>query len=121
MSNLKSILSTLCKGSIEGALVITLDGMVIETHQLDKRMGETLSAFMSQVSATAKYALKRMGHNEYTRYVITTSQGKKVYLVDLGKSVLIALADDDKKTAGQVNIPLFQAATEIKKTGRIDV
>lgn len=120
MNPLKVVLKNLCgPGGMTGALVITKDGMLIESHLDADTNGETLGAFMSQVALTIKNGLAPMGHIGFTRYIMQSSQGK-IYLEDLGKSLLIALSGLDIDN-GKVNVALFQAANEIKKTGRIDV
>lgn len=119
MNSLPQILTNLCEGKDLGALVITKDGMVIDSQLGEDYESEALSAFMSQVALTIKTSLASLDHHEFTRYIIETNQGK-IYLVDLGKSVLIALASSDVKAA-EINVALFQAASEIKKTGRIDI
>jgi hypothetical protein len=117
---LKSVLKSLCgsKG-VRGALIITKDGMVIDSNVGEQYSAETLGAFMSQIAVTITNSLQGLGVKEFTRYVMQSSQ-MKVYIVDLGKSALIALADVDAD-AGEMNVALFQAANTIKKTGRIDV
>lgn len=120
MNTLKSILKILCNSDyMLGALIITKDGMVIESNLEGKYNAETIGAFMSQVALTIKHALKSLGHDEFTRYIMQSNQGR-IYLVDLGKSVLIALTELEVDP-GKVNVALFQAANEIKKTGRLDV
>lgn len=120
MNSLKSVLKILCNSDyMLGALIITKDGMVIESNLSGKHNAETLGAFMSQVAQTIKNSLKSLGHSDFTRYIMQSNQGR-IYLVDLGKSVLIALTELDVD-AGKVNVALFQAANEIKKTGRLDV
>lgn len=102
-----------------GALIITKEGMVIESNLDTPETAETLGAFTSQIAQNIKNALKNMGHSEFTRYIIQSNQ-KRIYVVDLGKSVLIALTELEVDP-GKVNVALFQAANEIKKTGRIEV
>ncbi len=119
MSALSVILDSLCEKSITAALIITLDGMIIESSQIEKDSAESLSAFMSQITVTIRNSLKNLGHSEFTRYIIRTNQ-HRVYLVDLGKSTLVAVAEQDV-SVDEVNVALFQAATQIKKTGRLDV
>ena len=120
MITLKSVLKSLCgsKGVV-GALVITKDGMVIESNLPPSHNPETLAAFMSQIAVTVTNSLNMLGVKEFTRYVMQSGQSK-VYILDLGRSALIALADVDVD-AGEVNVAIFQAANSIKKTGRIDV
>lgn len=120
MITLKSVLKSLCgsKG-VSGALIITKDGMVIDFNLPPPYNAETLAAFMSQIAVTITNSLAGLGVNEFTRYVMQSGQSK-IYIVDLGKSALIALADVDVD-AGEINVALFQAANTIKKTGRIDV
>lgn len=117
---LKSVLKSLCgsKG-MQGALVITRDGMVIESNLSPPHNAETLAAFMSQISVTITNSLSGLGVKEFTRYVMQSGQSK-IYIVDLGRSALIAIADVDVD-AGEMNVAIFQAANTIKKTGRIDV
>ncbi|MBF0171167.1 MAG: roadblock/LC7 domain-containing protein [Nitrospinae bacterium] len=120
MNPLKGALKNLCgPGGMTGALIITKDGMLIESHLEGDVRGETLGAFMSQVALTIKNGMAPMGHTAFTRYIMQSSQGK-IYLEDLGKSLLIALSGLDVDS-GKVNVALFQAANEIKKTGRLDV
>lgn len=120
MSNIKATLNSLCgTESIHNALIITKDGMVIESNFVDQRDAETLGAFMSQVGLTIKNGLANMNMTDFTRYVIQSNEGR-IFLVDLGKSMLIALTDLEID-AGKVNVALFQAANEIKKTGRLDI
>lgn len=119
MNTLAQVLSNLCDGRELGALVITKDGMLIESHISDDYQADTIGAFMSQVALVIKSSLQEMGHDSFTRYILESNQGK-VYLVDLGKSVLIALAPSEADPS-EMNIALFQAANEIKKTGRLDI
>jgi predicted regulator of Ras-like GTPase activity (Roadblock/LC7/MglB family) len=120
MNSLKSVLKSLCgPGGMIGALIITRDGMVIESYVDDGTDAETVGAFMSQVALTIRNGLAPLGQTAFSRYIMQSSQGR-VYLEDLGKSILIALSPLDVDT-GKVNVALFQAANEIKKTGRIDV
>ena len=120
MITLKSALKSLCgfKG-VRGALIITKDGMAIESNLSPPHNAETLAAFMSQIAVTVTNSLNGLGVKEFTRYVMQSSQSK-IYIVDLGKSALIALSDLDVD-AGEMNVALFQAANTIKKTGRIEV
>lgn len=120
MNSLKSTLKILCNNKqISGALVITKDGMIIESDLGDKFDGETIGAFMSLVAVTIKNSLNSMGHEDFTRYVMQSDNGQ-IYLVDMGKSFLISLTERDIDT-GEINIALFQAANGIKKMGRFDV
>ncbi|MBI5816727.1 MAG: roadblock/LC7 domain-containing protein [Nitrospinae bacterium] len=120
MSSLKSILKVLCGSEgVKGAIMITKDGMVIETNLDPKFDAETLAAFMSQIYVTITNSLAGLGQKEFTRYVMQSNQAK-IFLMDLGKSALITITDVDTDQ-GKVNVAFFQAANEIKKTGRIDV
>jgi predicted regulator of Ras-like GTPase activity (Roadblock/LC7/MglB family) len=119
MRSLTDILQSLCEGKDMGALVITKDGMVIESLISDDYERETLSAFMSQVALMIKNPLAQLGHDGFSRYVMESNQGR-VFLVDLGQAVLIALTGVDVKIE-DLNVAIYQAANEIKKTGRIDV
>jgi len=120
MSSLKSVLKVLCGAEgVKSAIIITKDGMLIESNLDPKYDAETLGAFMSQIVATITNSLAGLGQKEFARYVMQSNQGK-IFLVDLGKSALIAITDVEADLA-KVNIAFFQAANEIKKTGRIDV
>jgi len=120
MSNLKTSLRMLCNSQeILGALIITKDGMLIESYAVENPTAEMLGALMSNVALVIKNSLHDLGHKEFNRYVIQSNKGR-IYLVDLGKSVLIALTDLNVE-AGKVNMALFQAANEIKKSGRLDL
>ena len=120
MNTLKSILKILRNSDyMLGALIITKDGMIIESNLDAGQNAETLGAFMSQVALIIRNSLNSMGQHEFIRYIMQSNQGR-IYLVDLGKSVLIAMTELDVDP-GKVNVALFQAANEIKKTGRIDV
>lgn len=119
MNSLTQVLHNLCEGKDMGALVITKDGMMIDSFLAEDFDGETLGAFMSQIALNIKAPLQTLGHDEFTRYILESNQGK-VYLVDLGKALLIVLAGDNIKQ-DDLNVALFQAASSIKKTGRIDV
>jgi hypothetical protein len=117
---LKSVLKSLCGArGVRGALIITKDGMVIESNLPPPYNADTLAAFMSQIALTITNSLNGLGVNEFTRYVMQSSQSK-IYIVDLGRSALIALADMDVD-AGEMNVAIFQAANTIKKTGRIEI
>lgn len=120
MSTIKATLGALCANDfVRGGLIITKDGMIIESALQNVSEAETLGAFMSQIALTIKNSLSQLGHEEFTRYVIQSSKGQ-IFLVDLGQSVMIALTDLDVDI-GKVNIALFQAANEIKKGGRLDI
>lgn len=120
MSTLKSSLNVLCNNkNVRSALVITKDGMVIESAMDNMSEAESLAALMSHIALTIKHSLAAAGHQDYTRYVIQSNKGM-IFLVDLGKSVLIALTDLEIDS-GKVNVALFQAATEIKKSGRLEI
>lgn len=120
MSTIKATLGAFCNNDfVRGGLIITKDGMIIESAIENVKEAETLGAFMSQIVITIKNSLSELGHNEFTRYVIQSSRGQ-VFLVDLGQSIMIALTDLDVDI-GKVNIALFQAANEIKKSGRLDI
>ncbi|MDH5510281.1 MAG: roadblock/LC7 domain-containing protein [Nitrospinota bacterium] len=120
MSNLKTSLRMLCNNQdILGGIIITKDGMLIESYAVENPMAETLGALMSNVALVIKTSLQDLGHQEFNRYVIQSNKGR-IYLVDLGKAVLIALTDLNIEL-GKVNMALFQAANEIKKSGRIDI
>ena len=119
MNQLPQILKNLCEAKDLGALIITKDGMMIESNLSEDFDGETLSAFMSQVALVIKSSLRELGHEEFTRFILESNQGK-VYLVDLGAAVLITLVPSNIKPE-EINVALFQAANEIKKMGRLDV
>ena len=120
MSNLKTSLRMLCNNQdILGGIIITRDGMLIESYAVDPKVAEMLGALMSNVALVIKTSIQDLGYQEFSRYVIQSNKGR-IYLVDLGKSVLIALTDLNIEI-GKVNMALFQAANEIKKSGRIDL
>jgi len=120
MNSIKSALKVLCNNkAVRGALIITKDGMVIEANLDKPEEAEAFGAFMSNIALTIKNSLSTMGHDDFNRYVIQSNQGR-IFLVDLGNSVLIALTEIDIEM-GQVNVALFQAATQVKKTGRLEV
>jgi len=120
LKTLKSVLEVLCRNdAVLGALIITKEGMMIESELNGNYDGETIGAFMSHMAATIKNALGSLGHAEFTRYVVTAEEGR-VYLVDLGTSFLLAITKTEVDE-GNINVALFQAANEIKKTGRLDV
>ncbi len=120
MKTLKFVLETLCSNdAVLGALIITKEGMMIESELNRNYDGETIGAFMSHMAATIKNALGSMGHTEFTRYVVASEEGK-IYLVDLGISFLLAITPTGVDE-GNINVALFQAANEIKKTGRLSV
>jgi len=120
MSNLKTSLRMLCNNQdILGAIIITKDGMLIEVYAVENPLAEMLGALMSNVALVIKNSLQDLGHHEFSRYVIQSNKGR-IYLVDLGKSLLIALTDLNVEP-GKVNMALFQAANEIKKSGRIEL
>ncbi len=120
MTTIKSTLNILCNNDfIRGGLIITKEGMIIESNVEKQDDAETLGAFMSQIALTIKNSLSEMGQNEFTRYVLQSSKGR-IYLVDLGSSVMIALTDIEIDS-GKMNVALFQAANEIKKSGRLEI
>jgi len=120
MGTLKASLNVLCNNeNVRGVVVITKEGMVIESNMDDTLSAESLGAFMSQIALTIKNSLFSLGYNDFTRYVIQSNQCK-IYLVDLGKSVLILITDIEIDQ-GKINVALYQAANEIKKTWRLDV
>ncbi|VAX14746.1 hypothetical protein MNBD_NITROSPINAE04-1173 [hydrothermal vent metagenome] len=120
MSTIKSTLGALCSNDfVRSGLIITKDGMIIESALENISEAETLGAFMSQIVLTIRNSLSELGHKDFTRYVIQSSKGQ-IFLMDLGQSVMIALTDLDVDIA-KVNIALFQAATEIKKSGRLNI
>ncbi len=120
MNSLKSVLQTLCASKyVNGAIIITKDGMVIESKIDNEFDSETVGAFMSQVAITIKNYLGALGYDEFQRYILLSDR-HKIYLVDLGRSVLVSLTDRESDP-GAVNVALFQAANEIKKNERLDV
>ncbi|MBI4665922.1 MAG: roadblock/LC7 domain-containing protein [Nitrospinae bacterium] len=120
MSQLKPILKVLCGVSgVRGAVIITKDGMVIDSMLEPPFDAETMAAFMSQIAVTITNSLASMGVKEFTRYVMQSNSGR-IYMMDLGKSALLALTEGNADQ-GRMNVALFQAANEIKKSGRIDV
>lgn len=120
MSTIKSTLNILCSNDfIRGGLIITKEGMTIESNLENSQDADALGAFMSQIALTIKNSLTELGHAEFTRYVIQSSKGR-VFLVDLGMAVLIVLTELDVD-AGKMNVALFQAANEIKKSGRLEI
>ena len=120
MNLIKSALKVLCNDkNVRGALIITKDGMVIESILDKPEEAEAFGAFMSNIALTIQNSLTTLGHNEFNRYVIQSNHGR-IFLVDLGASVLIAMTDVEVDM-GQVNVSLFQAANQVKKMGRLDV
>ncbi|MFW2330927.1 MAG: roadblock/LC7 domain-containing protein [Nitrospinota bacterium] len=118
MNPIKAILKRFCSiKKMRGALVITKDGLIIENHLESDAKAETLGAFMSQVAQTINNSLIVMNEESWVRYTLESNH-ERVYIENLGKSLLIALSEIDVDT-GKINIALFQAANEIKKTGRI--
>ncbi|MBI4827406.1 MAG: roadblock/LC7 domain-containing protein [Nitrospinae bacterium] len=119
-TSLKSALTVLCGAkNVRGGLIITKDGMIIESNIEDKKQAETLGAFMSHIALNIKISLKELGATDFTRYVLQSNKSR-VFLVDLGKSVLVTLTDPDVDTAA-INVAIYQAANQIKKSGRLDV
>jgi predicted regulator of Ras-like GTPase activity (Roadblock/LC7/MglB family) len=110
-------LERLCNKEITGSLVITKDGMVVESCNIDKELGITLGAYMSQIALMVRNSIKNMGKNGFSRYIIE-SNTSKMFLVDLGTSALLALANKESNEE-EINVALFQAANELKKSGRL--
>lgn len=120
MSPLKTVLANLCANKgIDAAIIITSEGMVIERRVSENIDDEAVAAFMSQVAQTIRNSLGSMGGGEFTRYSMQSNQGR-VYLENLGKSLLIAVGQIDVDP-GQINVAIFQAANEIRKMGRLVV
>ena len=120
MNALKSALNILrVNNNVRDGLIITKDGMIIESSMDDKRKAEKFSAYSSQIALTIKGSMKDLGFDNFIRYVINTNEGK-LYIVDLGQSLLVALTDLEVNSE-RINVALFQAANLIKKSGRLDI
>ncbi len=120
MNALKSALNILRNDHhVRDSLVVTKDGMIIESSLDDIRRAEKLSAYSSQIALTIKASMKDLGFDNFIRYVISSNEGK-IYIVDLGQSLLVTLTDLDIDSE-RINVALFQAANLIKKSGRLDI
>lgn len=119
IDNIKPILENLNKNSgIRGSIIMTKDGIII-TSDFEKDYNEDLfAAISSSISLTLNSSLKE-ADTTFSRYVITTDNGK-LLLLDIGKTILIILTENDINLA-QLNLAIFQAAAMIKKSGRIEI
>ena len=104
---------------VKGSLIITPDGMPVTSQLPENQDEEALAAVSSSIYLAISKSMEKLNTGGVIRYALCAEFGR-TFLVDLGKMILIVLAEKEIKLA-KVNVAIFQAANSIRKSGRLDV
>lgn len=75
---------------VKGSMVVTQDGMVV-TAELGRDLEEeTVAAVSSSMIQTSRRALARLDHKGFTRFILTSSWGRMVF-VDIEIAFLVVI------------------------------
>ena len=81
---------------VKGCMVVTPDGIVVHSALGNDLEQETVAAVSSQMIQSARRAMERLGHKSFTRFILTSSWGRMVF-VDLEIAYLVVITSQNIK------------------------
>lgn len=79
---------------IKGSMVVTQDGIVVHSALGNDLSEDTVAAVSSAMIQTARRAVEKVGHKPFTRFILTASWGRMVF-VDLEIAYLVVVTSQN--------------------------
>ena len=81
---------------VKGSMVVTQDGIVVHSALGNDLEQETVAAVSSAMIQSARRAMDRLGQKTFTRFILTSSWGRMVF-VDLEIAYLVVITSQNIK------------------------
>jgi predicted regulator of Ras-like GTPase activity (Roadblock/LC7/MglB family) len=81
---------------VKGSMVVTRDGIVVHALLGTELDQETVAAVSSAMIQSARRAMERLGHKSFSRFILTSSWGRMVF-VDLEIAYLVVITSQNIK------------------------
>ena len=108
---LQKLIST---GDVEGAAVITRDGLLIASELSESIDGETLAAMAATMTGAAETAVQELKKTSPDR-VIVESKNTKLITVGAGQQAILVCVIDPNAKLGLILLDMKKAADDIQK------